>query len=306
MEEQAGEHEQPADNEGTRWNFAELEEIAPRLHALQRIGGGHQYEAYLCWEDRLFSLVVVKLVRPHLVGDEHVLHSFAREAEILRRLSHPVIVRSFGAALDGPRPRIVMEHLEGNTLASLIHKEPVLPPEQILPLTFQVCSAIHYMAEEQFVHLDVKPRNIIMGAPPRLIDLSVARTFEQAGEITGPIGTDAYMAPEQCDPAIGPIGPASDVWGLGASLYHAVTGKIPFPRPESFDETNLESRFPQISKPPQELPRTVPAPIRDLILECMRADASQRPAAGEVAASLEPLIDALPKRPLLGRLRPKF
>ena len=88
------------------------------------------------------------------------------------------------------------------------------------------------MERRGFVHLDVKPDNIIMGIPPRLIDLCIARSLERAGRTRGPIGTDAYMAPEQCgaDGWKATIGAPADVWGLGATLYHAASGRRPFPR----------------------------------------------------------------------------
>ncbi len=80
------------------------------------------------------------------------------------------------------------------------------------------------------VHLDVKPANIIMSGPPRLIDLSVAMSADDAAVLNRPIGTDGYMAPEQCDPrSFGPVTPAADVWGLGATLYRAAVAESPYP-----------------------------------------------------------------------------
>ena len=99
-----------------------------------------------------------------------------------------------------------------------------------------MASVIHYMAEEGWVHLDLKPDNLVMGIPPRVIDLSLARTVERAKRLTDYIGTNAYMPPEQCNPR-GDVGPPADVWGLGATLYHAVAGKLPFRRPRTRDRT---------------------------------------------------------------------
>src|SRR3546814_7008696 len=91
------------------------------------------------------------------------------------------------------------------------------------------------------VHLDIKPSNIIMGAPARLIDLSLMRTTEVAAALDKPIGTDAYMAPEQCLPGEYAVpGPASDVWGIGATLFHAVSGYLPFDQGEPDAHTPLE------------------------------------------------------------------
>ena len=305
LNEQGPEPEVP-EEDPTRWGFEEGDEIVPGRYALQKLGGGSDYEAYLAWDDELFSLVVAKCLRPHLVGESHALGSLAREAELLSRLNHPVVVRGFDAVLEGERPHVVMEHLEGPNLASLIRRFGPLPLEQLLPLTVQVCSSVSYLGAKGVVHLDIKPRNIIMGAPPRLIDLSVARSFKNASKITGHIGTDAYMAPEQCDPKIGGIGPESDVWGLGASLYHAAVGKVPFPRPEydrEKDKQNLEVRFPQLKAEPQPFPKKLPAPVQEVIRACLSYEPNARPSVREVVAAVEPLIAQLPTKPFLGRPR---
>ncbi len=94
----------------------------------------------------------------------------------------------------------MLEHLDGPTLDELLAQGGPLAIEQLLPLGLHVASALHYLAGEGIVHLDVKPSNIVMGGPPRLIDLSVARTLHQAAALRSPIGTDAFMAPEQCEP----------------------------------------------------------------------------------------------------------
>ena len=80
------------------------------------------------------------------------------------------------------------------------------------------------------MHLDIKPSNVVMTDPPRLIDLGAARSFVELEARRTPIGTAAYMAPEQCDPGSTPVGPPADVWGVGTTLYHALTGRRPFSR----------------------------------------------------------------------------
>lgn len=290
----------------TRWDFDEGAEIVPGRYALKKLGGGSDYEAYLAWDDQLFALVVAKCLRPHLVTDSHAIGGLTREAGLLSRLNHPVVVRGYDAVLDGVCPHVVMEHLEGPNLASLIRRFGPLPLEQLLPLTVQVCSAVHYLTAEEVVHLDIKPRNIIMGAPPRLIDLSVARSFARARRITGHVGTDAYMAPEQCDPTRDRIGPQADVWGIGASLFHAATGHVPFPRPEydrDVHKQDLETRFPQLRSRPERFPKDTPGPLQEAIMACLHPEPTERPTVREVVAAVEPLIAELPKKPFLGRPR---
>lgn len=290
----------------TSWGFAEGEQIVPGRFALKAIGGGWDYEVFLAWDDHLHSLVVAKLVRPHLVHEEHTLRSLAREAELLDRLAHPVIVRGFAAVLGGDRPHLLLEHLEGPTLARTVRRTGPLAPEQLIPLAFELASALQYLANERVVHLDVKPGNVILGAPPRLIDLSVARTVEVASHIRTPIGTDPYMAPEQCDPMLAKIGPGADVWGIGATLFEAISGDVPFPRPKGFDREDPLQRFPQLAgdAPPQL--SDAPQALAEVVSACLSFESMERPTAGEVGDLLEPLIESIRPRRILGRSRPRL
>ena len=194
------------------WELEEGDAIAPGRVALKPLGGGNRYEVFLVWDEDLYSLAVAKLLRPDQAEDEKALRDLREEAEVLGTLAHPVLIRSFDAVLEGERPHVLIEHLEGPSLRRLIKRSGALPLEQVLPLAAHVAGALQYMANAGYVHLDVKPDNIVMGLPPRLIDLSIARTVERAGRTRGPLGTAAYQAPEQCgDPsAPGPIGPAAD------------------------------------------------------------------------------------------------
>jgi eukaryotic-like serine/threonine-protein kinase len=286
------------------WEFEEGASIAQERTVLRRLGGGSRYEVYLAWDEHLFSLVVAKILRPDLTEDERALRELADEAEVLGALAHPVIVRGFDAVLEGPHPHVLIEHLEGPSLRRLIKRGGPIPLQQLLPLALHVAGALEYMSHEGLVHLDVKPDNIIMGVPPRLIDLSIARSFERAARTSSPIGTDAYMPPEQCDPEghRGEIGPASDVWGLGATLYHAVSGGVPFPRSkEAHDSEDPVVRFPQLVIEPQPLAESSPAQLRELILGTLLKEPAERPTAAEVAAALEPLVAELPSKLVLSR-----
>jgi eukaryotic-like serine/threonine-protein kinase len=288
----------PAD----RWRLAEGDELVPGRLAVKLLGGGERYETYLAWDEHLLSLVVVKVVRPSLVDDEHSLRGLAAEAALLERLRHPVLVRGFGAVLEGPRPHVVLEHLEGPRLSTLVRRQGPLEPEQLLPLALQLSSAAHYLRAEGIVHLDVKPSNIIMGAPARLIDLSIARPVDELRDVTHRIGTDAYMAPEQCDPrGRGPMTPAADVWGIGATLYHAIVGRPPFPKGPR--EGRGRDRFPQLAQAPAPLAREVAPAVSELVAACLDPDPAARPAPAALAADLEGLVDALPRRPVLSRFR---
>jgi serine/threonine protein kinase len=301
VEEAALEVQEPA---ARTWDFHEGEEVAPGRHALELLGGGRGHEAYLAWDDRLFGLVVAKLLRPHLVKDPSARRQLAAEARAYSALQHPVLPRSFGADLHGPRPHLVLEFLEGPRLSTLVRKHGSLAMEQALPLALQLSSALSYMAWEGWVHLDVKPKNVVMGAPPRLIDLSIARTTDEAGRTAGPIGTDAYMAPEQCGiPGTGKIGPAADVWGLGVTAYEAITGRLPFPAGRGVGAP--EDRFPQLVHDPEPFSKEIPSVLADPILSCLEKAPENRPSAGELGGALQPLVARLPTPSIVPRIRPR-
>jgi serine/threonine protein kinase len=153
------------------------------------------------------------------------------------------------------------------------------------------------MSREGWVHLDVKPTNIIMGPQPRLIDLSVARPLHELAQLRRPVGTEAYMAPEQCRPArFRELGPATDVWGLGVTLYEALAQRRPF-------DEDSGARFPQLTQAPAPLPDSVPSALASLVMSCLRDRPEERPAPGDLGEALEPLAGRLPA-PRIGRFRP--
>jgi eukaryotic-like serine/threonine-protein kinase len=277
------------------WGLVEGDAIAPGRTVLRALGGGRRYEVFLVWDDHRLAVLVAKVLRPELADDPAALRELAREGDELARLAHPVLVRGYDVVAGGRFPHLLIEHLEGPTLRDLIVRDGALPLEQVLPTGLHAASALHYLAAEGIVHLDVKPDNVVMGAPPRLIDLSVARPLAGAARLRRPVGTDGYMAPEQCDAAFGAIGPPADVFGLAATLHHAVSGERPFAR-------DGEQRFPQLERDPAPPPRHVPAELAELLRAGMARRAVDRPSAAELAAGLEPLVAGLP-RLVLGRRR---
>jgi eukaryotic-like serine/threonine-protein kinase len=279
------------------WDFNEGDGLGGGRTAVTLLGGGHRYEAWLAWDGRRRALVVAKLLRPDHVGDPAARRALDAEASLLERLSHPLLVRSFGWERDGRRPQLVLEYIDGPRLSTLIRRDGLIL-EQVLPLALNVCSVLHYLACERVVHLDLKPRNLIMAGSPRVIDLSVARSVHDLAQLSGRVGTDAYMAPEQCDlERSGEIGAATDIWGLGVTVHEALTGRLPYARPSRGDP------YPQLKWDPRELGRDVPPALHPLLRSCLEPRPANRPAAGELADALEPLVDALPP-PRIGRFRP--
>ncbi len=282
------------------WEFKQGDHITPELMAMKLLGGGNAYEAYLAFDEITYGPVVVKVIRPDQVSDDSSLRGLRREVESLAMVNHPVVVRGLRHDLDSERPHVVLEQIDGPRLSTLIRRYGPLQQQQYLPLAIEVASSLHYFRHLGYVHLDIKPSNVIMGAPARLIDLSVARTIERAATLTDPIGTDGYMAPEQCHPPVtGSPDFASDVWGLGATLFHAIAGYRPFDKGDP-DDGDPRARFPQIEASPHALPENVPADIAKVVMAMLAHSPASRPLPHEVAEALEPALARQPKVRLAG------
>lgn len=280
----------------TAWGLEVGEEVVRDCTVQKLLGGGTSYEAYLAFDEQRLTPVVVKIVRPHLVDDPGTLRSLAREIDVVGRLAHPMVVRGFHAEASGDRPYIALERLHGPPLARLIRRHGALDLDQVIPLAMQVCSALHYLHARGVVHLDVKPSNIIMDTVPRLIDFSIARSFADAAALDHTTGTDRYLAPEQADPPrTGTPGPASDVWGLGVTLFHAITGHRPFSDGSRDPDAPAEARWPQLVEPPLDLPASVPTPLAQIVGACLSISPSDRPTPRDVFDVLDPAMEHLPK-----------
>ena len=267
------------------WKFEPGTEIAPGRTAVRLLGGGDRYEAWLGWDDHLAAPVVLKLLRADHVDRPRSRRAIANEAETLSRLAHPSIVRCFAAEPDGPRPYIMLEFLDGPRLSTLLRRFGPLSAEQLVPLALEIASALRYMHNEGLVHLDVKPQNVIMGAPPRLIDLSIARRLDALDRLSAPLGTEAYMAPEQADAQrLAEIGPWTDVWGLGATLYEAANGYRPFRR------VARGQPVAQLSEEPLPFHQRVPRDVVNLIRLCLARDPSTRPELVTVSEAFEAFL----------------
>jgi eukaryotic-like serine/threonine-protein kinase len=268
------------------WDFARGHEIAPGRTTLRALGGGNRCQVYLVWDEPTHRRMVAKVLRKNLVGEEHAVRALRRELEAHEALAHPGLVPALAASFDGPHPHIAVEHVSGPTLRKLIKRHGALSADVVPTLGVAVAAVAGHMAREGWVHLDLKPGNVVMGIPPRVIDLSLAREVEGARRLSGPVGTNAYMAPEQVHPH-GDVGPHTDVWGLGATLYHAVSGRRPFREPRTRDEdAPLEDRFPQLEDEPLPWLAPIPGELSEAILSCLEKDAARRPTAAELAGNL--------------------
>ena len=272
------------------WDFAEGAEIADGRTVLEPLGGGGRYEVYLVLDASIGAEAVAKVLRPDRTEDERAVNAMRREAMLLDRLEHPVLVRGLASVLEGPYPHLLLKYVNGENLKDVLEAEATLPTGEALDLAVDLLAAAEHLAQHEVVHLDIKPSNVVMTDPPRLIDLGAARSFEELEARRTPIGTAAYMAPEQCDPGSTPVGPPADVWGVGTTLYHALTGHRPFSKPGPRGSAPAE-RYRQLMEQPRPIPDYVPEPVAREVLRMLERDPDARPTAAEATAALDGLAD---------------
>lgn len=252
--------------------------LADRWQILDRVASGGMGDVYRARDQRLDRTVAIKLLRPH---DTSAEQRFATEVATHARLQHPNIVTLFDADEHDGAPFLVMEFVDGPSLASLIARGP-LPLEEVRDTGRCIASALAYAHERGVIHRDVKPGNILFDAvgAAHLADFGIVQLADAAGvTATGvTIGSAGYVAPEQLTDA-GKVGPATDVYALGLVLLEAATGERAFNGPET------EAAFQRLTRDP-EIPYHLPEDLAHLLREMTRRDPATRPTAADAASRL--------------------
>jgi len=249
----------------------------PGYVILDRLAASRSYEVFDAWSVERGTRVVVKTVVPGKRGRGEAERRLVEEGRLLERLTHPHIVRAYEVR-EEPRAMLVIETLSGETLAHMVEDGGgPLDLDEATLLGLQLGSALGYLHANGVLHLDLKPSNIVVdGGRAKLIDLSIARP---PGPVKPGWGTWCYLAPEQ---ALGEeVSAASDVWGLGAVLYEALTGEIPF-------DDGSEEGYPQLT---MTLPPP-PGPLGPLVSAALRRDPAERPTLEAVVDRLRELAAA--------------
>lgn len=282
-----------ADGSDDSWNFRPIDEIDDDLVVIRHLGGGERYEVFEAWDRRLFTRVAAKVLRPHRVTEDRAMSALRREGGIGSRLNHPNLVRVLRWTDAGPRPHLVLELVTARSVEDHLEEiGPVRVPETCL-LGIRVLAALQYMHAEGVLHLDVKPANVTMGDPPRLLDLSLAREGTSL-RLDRTVGTRAYMAPEQIRRE--GLTPATDLFGLGVTLYEALTATQPFSEGVD-DNEELAARYPQLSEEPiplRDLAPEIPRQLEDVVMGCLERDPKRRPiGARSCAVRLQQVLESL-------------
>jgi serine/threonine-protein kinase len=257
------------------------------------LGQGGMGIVYKAWDRKLKRIVALKMILRQELASESDLERFRTEAEAAAHLDHPAIVPVYGAGEIEGQPYFCMKYVEGKTLADLLHDGP-LSPQEAARLLAPICRAVQHAHQQGLLHRDLKPSNILIDhdGQPHVADFGLAKRFEDANSLTGTgviVGTPSYMAPEQATNSRGLVGPASDVYSLGAILYEMLTGRPPFQAPTKFDTLLLVLE--QDPVPPRVLNPKVDPELAEICLQCLQKEPALRYAnAARLADDLDRVL----------------
>jgi eukaryotic-like serine/threonine-protein kinase len=258
--------------------------ILDRYRLLERLAVGGSAEVWRARDEQLGRDVAVKRLHPHLVPDDAARKRLAAEARAAAGLSHPVVVGIYDVDAAGDSPALVMELVDGESLATRIARSGPLPAREAVAVAADVADALFHAHQFGVIHRDVKPGNVLISSDgrTRLVDFGIAHSLAISAErltLTGTvIGTLHAMAPEQLTD--GPITPRTDLYGLGVVLHEALTGRPPYPATSPVALADAQRAGP----PPLDGMDPVLAAV---IAACLAFDPPERPLhAGALAEAL--------------------
>ena len=199
---------------------------------IKKLGQGGIGSVYLGRQDSLGRQVAIKIMSPHLASDSAFVKRFMREARISAQLDHPNIVRAIDFGESESIYFFVMEYIEGNSLQRILQNQGIIPEKRACEIILQVTYALEYAQKYNLVHRDIKPDNIMItnDGVVKLCDMGLAKicSTDLSMTNTGAImGTPNYIAPEQAMD-IKDVDSRADIYSLGVSFYHLLSGKLPF------------------------------------------------------------------------------
>ena len=278
--------------------------LAPGYTIVEHLHQSNNFDVYHVFSEERACRCIAKAPRQDLLQKASVRRGLLREGRLLKKLTHPHIVRLY-EVIKEPQPALILETLTGETLSYIIDTSyRRLPLSDVVHLGLHLCSAIHYLHGHGILHLDLKPSNIVSErGMAKILDLSIAHPPKKSRKGAG---TKQYMAPEQIRVEL--VGPATDVWGIGSTLYEAATDELPFNAKDqtgSGGDTEDGSRTGSLTEADTDLDayeqvlrraepirthRRLPADFADAVDACLEPDPARRPTLQELTQTLEKLV----------------
>ncbi len=251
-----------------------------RFEILEKIGEGSMGEVYKAHQISMDRVVAIKVLDPELAQDEVFAGRFMQEARAIGKLNHPNVVQGIDFGQSGEHLFFVMEYVDGPSLYEILKKEP-LDEDEVLEIALQVARALEHGHNQGIVHRDIKPGNIMISVDgaAKVTDYGLAKRDEGgSGKSTAAgrvMGTPYYISPEQAQGAED-IDIRSDIYSLGATMYHAATGKPPFQGNNAADIMSkaLKEPFPD----PRQVKPELSAAFSKLVLKLTAKEKKKRPA----------------------------
>ena len=259
------------------------------------LGSGGMALVYQARDEELDRPVAIKVLADNLAADEAFRKRFLREARLAAQLAHPNVVQVYDSGEADGRPYIVMEYVDGETLAELLSRRGRLPPAEAVELALQVCAGLEHAHRAGLVHRDIKPQNVLIrdDGTVKIVDFGIARSAQgtQLTETGSVLGTAAYLAPEQA--AGEEVTAATDVYALGVVLYEMVTGRTPHSA-ESLTQFLARGHEQPITAL-RELAPEAPEALEDVVMRSLaRMPQYRQPSAEALAAELAATSSELP------------
>lgn len=244
--------------------------IKKRYRILELLGEGGMAFVFKAKDEQLERNVAIKTLKPIYISDSNFVSRFKREAQTAANLNHPNIVQIFDWGVEENEPYFVMEYVEGTTLSSVLAKNKRVNINDALYIGSQVSAALHEAHENNLVHRDIKPGNIMItpGGKIKVTDFGIVSIQDEDSDITKSgtiLGTANYISPEQAQGL--PVSKQSDLYSLGVVLYELISGKTPFDgdTPISIATKHLTEK----PKPISELINDIPTGVEKIVLKLL-------------------------------------
>lgn len=269
------------------------DEVAPGYRVVELLSRGAALDVYEVWSEARLCSCVAKTIRPDRLDVERVRDRLVQEGRLLEELAHPHLPRAFETVVD-PVPVVIVETDVGMTLEEIVDaRVRRLPVADLCHLGRQLASAVHYLHGHGYLHLDIRPGNVMAhGGTATLIDLSIARP---PGLVRRGTGTQEYLSPEQARGTV--VTEAADVWGLGVTLYEAATGLAPFSPLDEVEDVPFErGEFLQLHRAAPaigSLRARLPTGFTGLLADCLESDPADRPSVLDVHQRLGQVLGDL-------------
>jgi WD40 repeat protein/S1-C subfamily serine protease len=249
---------------------------------LREIARGGMGVVFLAWQKSLHRPVALKMILAGQLATAEQVRRFHTEAKAAAGLDHPGIVPVYEVGQHEGQHYFSMGFVEGESLAHRMLAVGALPGRQAAEVLASVAEAIEYAHRRGVIHRDLKPSNILIdaGGHPRVTDFGLAKMVEGDGELTASgqiMGTPSYMPPEQVGASRAALGPAADVYALGATLYTALTGRPPFQAANPVD--TLRQVIDDLPVPPRRLNAAIDRDLETICLKCLEKEPARRYAS---------------------------